>query len=65
MKNSINGGATIKVLDLLGKTRINRDVQVESGLVTNFDLGSLSDGVYMLLIEMNGSTATTKIVVRH
>ena len=65
MKNSINATAAIKVLDLLGKTRISRDVQVESGLISNFDLGPLPDGVYMLLIEMNGSTATAKIVVRH
>ena len=58
--------ATVKVIDLVGKTLVNMTgVQINSGS-TNIDLNTanLNAGVYMIEITMNGETSTQQLVIQ-
>lgn len=64
LKSGLNGKAIITLFDLLGKARIEREVQIVNGMIKDFQLGLLSDGIYMLRIDSQGVTATSKLIVK-
>jgi hypothetical protein len=64
LKSGLNGKATITLFDLLGKARIEREVQIVNGMIKDFQLGLLSNGIYMLRIDSQGVTATSKLIVK-
>ncbi|MBK6347796.1 MAG: T9SS type A sorting domain-containing protein [Bacteroidales bacterium] len=63
-KSRFTGGAVVSLFDLLGKTRIAREVQVVNGVIRDFQLGTLSNGIYMLRIESQGVSSTSKLIIR-
>ncbi|HOI88246.1 MAG TPA: T9SS type A sorting domain-containing protein, partial [Lentimicrobium sp.] len=64
MKSTVYGNAEVSVYDLLGKTRIERQVQITAGQIRNFDLENLPDGIYMINIKHEGVSATSKLIIR-
>jgi len=62
LKASIRSNAIVSVIDLLGKAKIEREVQISNGFISNFQLGNLPDGIYLLRIEANGATYTSKLI---
>jgi len=63
-KTKFTGEAVVSLFDLLGKTRIEREVQVVNGVIRDFQLGTLSNGIYMLRIEFQGVSSTSKLIIR-
>lgn len=58
--------ATVKVIDLVGKTLVNMtNVQISTGS-TNIDLNTanLNAGVYLVEVTINGETSTQRLVVQ-
>ncbi|PKP00714.1 MAG: hypothetical protein CVU11_17065 [Bacteroidetes bacterium HGW-Bacteroidetes-6] len=64
LKSGLNGKATITLFDLLGKARIEREVQIVNGMIKDFQLGTLSNGIYMLRIDSSGVIATSKVILK-
>jgi hypothetical protein len=69
--NSINirwtsagqGTATIYIVDILGRTVFETDVQATAGInTTNIDAPNFEKGVYLVSIRQNGKMATRKII---
>jgi len=64
LKMNVSGKAIVSLYDLLGKARIEREVQIVNGVIKDFRLGALPDGIYMLRTVVNGKVATAKVVVK-
>lgn len=64
LKSGINSQAVVTLYDLLGKARMQREVQVVSGTIKDLQLGSLPNGIYMLRIEVVGVNYTSKVIVK-
>lgn len=64
MKSGINGKTVVTLFDLLGKVRIEREVQMVNGMINNFQLGALSNGIYMLRLDYPGFSVTSKLIIR-
>lgn len=62
--NNINGEAEINLYDLLGKVRLTAKVPVSSGVIRNFGLGDLPDGMYVLRLQLDDINAMSRIVIR-
>ncbi|MFH1121708.1 MAG: T9SS type A sorting domain-containing protein [Bacteroidota bacterium] len=64
LKSGFSGKAIITLFDILGKARIEREVQVSNGLIKEFQLGSMTNGIYMLRIEAEGLSVTGKVIIK-
>ena len=64
LKPSVQGKAMLTLYDLLGKVRLQREVSVVNGAVKNVALGTINSGIYMLKLESQGTSYTSKIIVR-
>lgn len=64
LKGNFSGKAVVSLYDLLGKARIEREVQIVNGIIKDFQLGVLPDGIYMLRTDVNGTVSTAKLVVK-
>lgn len=64
MKSGINGRAVVTLFDLLGKARIEREVQMVNGTINDFQLGTLPNGIYMLRLNYPGFSVTSKLIIR-
>lgn len=64
LKSNYTGKAVVALFDLLGKGRIEREVNITNGLIKDFQLGELPNGVYMLRTETNGRITTAKLIVK-
>lgn len=64
LKSSVQGKAMLTLYDLLGKVRLQREVNVVNGAVKNVALGNVTSGIYMLKLEAQGSSFTSKLIVR-
>ncbi len=59
--SDIDGVASIKVFDITGKEVLT--LNAKGGIETAVDCGNLSNGIYMVQITANGTTATQKVVI--
>ena len=64
MNSNLNGMAEVTLFDLLGKMRVAAKSSVVAGLIKDFDLGTLPDGVYILQLNVNGFKTMSKVVVK-
>jgi hypothetical protein len=64
MNSNINGLVEATLYDLLGKTRISRNVAVTAGQIKDFDLGDMPEGVYILRLQINGISAMSRVIVK-
>ncbi|MHC1774673.1 MAG: T9SS type A sorting domain-containing protein [Lentimicrobium sp.] len=64
MKSGINGKTIVTLFDLLGKVRIEREVQMVNGTINNFQLGTFPNGIYMLRLDYPGNSVTSKLIIR-
>lgn len=64
LNNNLNGIAEITVFDLLGKVRISRKNAISAGLIKDFALGNLPDGIYILQLQVNDLKTMSKIIVK-
>lgn len=64
MNSNVNGVAEIAIIDLLGKVKVTRKNTVVAGLIKDFDLGTLPDGIYILQLNVNGFKTMSKVVVK-
>ena len=64
MNSNVNGVAEITLFDLLGKMKVARKSTVVAGLIKDFDLGNLPDGIYILQLNVNGFKTMSKVVVK-
>ncbi|MDY0101936.1 MAG: T9SS type A sorting domain-containing protein [Lentimicrobium sp.] len=64
LNNNVNGVAEVTLFDLLGKVRISKKTAISSGLIKDFVLGDLPDGIYMLQLQVNDIKTMSKIVVK-
>ncbi|MFO7650500.1 MAG: T9SS type A sorting domain-containing protein, partial [bacterium] len=58
------GAATVKVVDVTGRTVLTRSLAVNRLGSTQLDLRSLSAGVYLVKLTSDGSSASVKLVIR-
>ena len=64
MNSNVNGVAEVTVFDLLGKMKVTKTSTVSAGIIKDFDLGNLSDGIYILQLNVNGFKTMSKVVVK-
>lgn len=64
LNSSFSGKVVVSLYDLLGKARIEREVQIVNGAIRDFQLGLLPDGIYMLRTDVNGRISTAKLIVK-
>ena len=64
MSSTMNGVAEVTVIDLLGKVKVTKQAAIVAGLIKDFDLGTLSDGIYILQLNVNGLKSMSKVVVK-
>lgn len=64
LKSGITGQAVVSLFDLLGKARLQREVQITNGTIKDLQLGSLPNGIYMIRIESEGVNYTSKVIVK-
>ncbi len=64
LNNNLNGVAEITVFDLLGKVRISKKNAISAGLIKDFALGNLPDGIYILQLQVNDIKTMSKIIVK-
>lgn len=64
MSSNLNGVAEVTLFDLLGKMRVVKKSTVVAGLIKDFDLGALPDGIYILQLNVNGFKTMSKVVVK-
>jgi hypothetical protein len=64
LNDNINGVAEVTVFDLLGKVRISKMNTISAGMIKDFALGNLPDGIYILQIQANGVKTMSKIIVK-
>ena len=64
MSSNVNGMAEVTIYDLLGKMKVVKQSSVAAGLIKDFDLGNLSDGIYILQLNVNGFKTMSKVVVK-
>lgn len=64
VKNTINGLANIEVYDLLGNKRTSSSVNFSNGVYKDFPVGSLSNGIYMMSIIVDGQRITSKLIIQ-
>lgn len=64
LKGNVSGKANVALFDLLGKVRVEREVQIVNGVIRDFRLGSLPDGIYMLRTDVSGRVTTSKLIVK-
>jgi hypothetical protein len=64
MKSGMNGSAVVSLFDLLGKLRIQREVQLVNGTIKDFQLGIQPNGIYMLKVDAQGNSVTSKLIIQ-
>ncbi len=64
MKSGLSGKVVVSLFDLLGKARIEREVQTINGTIKDFQLGSQPNGIYMLRVDYQGNTFTSKLIIQ-
>ena len=64
MNSNVNGVAEVSLFDLLGKMKVTKTSTVVAGLIKDFDLGTLPDGIYILQLNVNGFKTMSKVVVK-
>ncbi|MCU0442610.1 MAG: T9SS type A sorting domain-containing protein [Bacteroidia bacterium] len=57
----ITSNTTVKVIDIAGK--VVAAVEAAPGMETAIDCAALSNGIYLVQFEVNGTTATQKLVI--
>jgi hypothetical protein len=64
MKSGMNGRAVVSLYDLLGKLRIQREVQMVNGIIKDFQLGIQPNGIYMVKVDTQGNSVTSKLIIQ-
>ncbi len=64
MKSGMNGKAVVTLFDLLGKARIEREVQMVNGTIKDFQLGNQPNGIYMLRLDYQEISVTSKLIIQ-
>jgi hypothetical protein len=60
----MSGRAVVSLYDLLGKLRIQREVQMVNGTIKDFQLGIQPNGIYMVKVDAQGNSVTSKLIIQ-
>lgn len=61
----VNGAVSVQMTDVLGKEIWMKDLGKISGSMRNsFDVSNLDKGIYMVIINVNGSTTVERLLIR-
>ena len=59
----LEGTSAVRLIDVEGRILVDRNQKVQRGANSMvLDLGPMSNGIYILLVELNGTSVTQRIV---
>ncbi len=64
LKNTFNGMAMVEVYDLLGTLRLTSNAQFSAGILKDYYLNDLNNGIYMMSIIIDGKRYTSKLIIQ-
>lgn len=64
LRSTFNGIAAVEVYDLLGTRRMNSTAHFSAGILKDFAISELPNGIYMMSIIIDGRRYTSKLIIQ-
>lgn len=58
-----NGKAGLLIYNLLGKVRMNSEVNINNGLIRDIPVSSLADGLYLIQVVKEGKSYSNRLII--